>query len=55
MIGGALIHQGPGYLESRDLGIAMLIGAISTPFAPIAKDLSSSLAAAVKAVGSLRR
>lgn len=43
------------YLGSSDLLFAILIGAISTPLAPIAKDLSSSLTAAVKAIGSTRR
>jgi hypothetical protein len=54
-VGGALIYNGADYLTSRDFGIAILVGAVSTPFAPIAKDLSSSLAAAVKAVGSVKR
>lgn len=43
------------YLASRDFVIAFIVGAVSTPLAPIAKDLSTSLAAAVKAVGSLKR
>jgi hypothetical protein len=43
------------YFASSDLRIAFLIGAISTPLAPIAKDLSSSLSAAVKAVNAVKR
>jgi hypothetical protein len=34
---------------------ALLVGTLATPVAPVAKDLSTSLAAAVKAVGSLKR
>jgi hypothetical protein len=44
-----------GYLASNDLLLAILVGAISTPLAPVAKDLSSSLQAAVKAVGAVKR
>ncbi len=44
-----------GYLGSKDCLVAIIIGAISTPLAPIAKDLSSSIAAAVRAVSSLKR
>ena len=34
--------------------VAVLIGLVSTPLAPIAKDLSTALAAAVKAVGLVK-
>jgi len=54
-IGGALIYDGPNYFASPDFGLAILVGAISTPLAPIAKDLSTALNAAVKAVSSGRR
>ena len=37
------------------LPLALLIGVVATPLAPIAKDLSTSLSAAVKAVGSFKR
>jgi hypothetical protein len=43
------------YLASKEFIVAIIIGAVSTPLAPIAKDLSTSLAAAVKAVGSFKR
>ena len=43
------------YLASRDCLIAILVGAIATPLAPVAKDLSSSLAAAVRAVSAAKR
>ncbi len=35
--------------------LAVFIGIVATPLAPIAKDLSSSLSAAVKAVGTFKR
>ncbi len=60
-IAGGLIfhHNNPdhwlGYFGSAQLLIAILVGAVSTPLAPIAKDLSSALSAAVKAVGTTRR
>jgi hypothetical protein len=34
---------------------AVLIGLVSTPLAPIAKDLSSSIAAAANAVAAVKR
>jgi hypothetical protein len=43
------------YFPSRTLCIAILIGVISTPLAPIAKDLSSSISAAVRAVSAAKR
>ncbi len=43
------------YMTSKEFLIALVIGAIATPLAPIAKDLSSSLQAAVKAIGSVKR
>jgi hypothetical protein len=43
-----------GYLGSKEFLVAIIIGAVSTPLAPIAKDLSTSLAAAAKAVGALK-
>jgi len=48
-------HTGWDYLSSPDLLAAILIGAISTPLAPIAKDLSSAIAAAVSAVSAWKR
>lgn len=43
------------YLGSSTLLLAILVGAISTPLAPIAKDLSTALVSAVGAVSSARR
>jgi hypothetical protein len=52
-IGGGLTVS--SYVMSRDFLVAIIIGAVSTPLAPIAKDLSTTLAAAVKAIGSVGR
>jgi hypothetical protein len=38
-----------------DIGEGLLVGIVATPLAPIAKDLSSSLAAATKAIGAVKR
>ena len=64
-IGGGIIFFGDtgsttppsleGYLSSRLFLLSILIGAMSTPLAPVAKDISSSLQAAVKAVSAARR
>lgn len=43
------------YLFSHRFLLALLIGAISTPLAPVAKDLSSALTIAASAVGSTKR
>lgn len=43
------------YLDSKEIFVAIIIGLISTPLAPIAKDLATSLTAAVKAVSSVKR
>ncbi|MGH6738224.1 MAG: hypothetical protein ACREDY_04180, partial [Bradyrhizobium sp.] len=60
-IGGGIIffNQTPPptgtYFGSSLFLLSVVIGAMSTPLAPIAKDLSSSLQAAVKAVSAVRR
>ncbi len=43
------------YLSSSFFLLAALVGLISTPLAPVAKDVTSSLQAAVKAVNAARR
>lgn len=43
------------YVSSQDVLVAFLVGLMATPLAPIAKDLTSSLAAAVNAISSVRR
>lgn len=64
VVGGALLagqsasaahpFEFGAYLHSAQCGIAVLVGFIATPLAPIAKDLASSLQAAASAVGSVR-
>jgi hypothetical protein len=43
------------YLSSSTFVLAILVGAVSTPLAPIAKDLASSLQAAASAVSAAKR
>jgi hypothetical protein len=43
------------YLTSRDFLVAILVGIVATPLAPIAKDLSTTLSAAIKAVSAIKR
>lgn len=50
--GGALLPA--GYAEPKNLGIAVLVGILAVPVAPIAKDLSGALTTAVKAMAELR-
>ncbi|MEI9926094.1 MAG: hypothetical protein WDN50_24285 [Bradyrhizobium sp.] len=42
-------------ISNQNIVLSLLIGVIATPLAPIAKDLASSLQAAVGAVGTLKR
>jgi hypothetical protein len=56
-LGGWTIKGGDlvPFLNSSDLGIALLTGLLATPLAPVAKDLSSALSAGVKAVQLVRK
>lgn len=54
--GGAVLHTGAvSYWNSTDLVVAILVGLVSTPLAPVAKDLATALTAATRAVGVVRR
>ena len=60
-VGGGLIFNSSyptlgvyAYLGSSDFLVALLVGAISTPLAPVAKDLSTALST-VKAVSAVKR
>ncbi len=57
LIGGGLLSQSgiSAYLCSGQALLALLIGVLSVPLAPIAKDLSSALSSAITAVSSLKR
>ncbi|MDR3509140.1 MAG: hypothetical protein P4L64_14700 [Caulobacteraceae bacterium] len=54
--GGDLLHGGsfPDYVGSADFGKAFLVGIIAVPLAPVAKDLTSSLQAAVTALKAVK-
>jgi hypothetical protein len=58
---GLIYHDGNpslpifGYFGSSYFLVALLIGAIATPIAPVAKDLSTALATAVNAVSGVKR
>lgn len=52
--GGCLLH-GAGFWGSKDMGLAVLVGLLATPLAPIAKDLSSALGAAVNAMQIVKK
>jgi hypothetical protein len=60
-IGGGLVfcanpsHQLAGYLGSSEFLLSVLVGAMATPLAPIAKDISSALVEAVNALRVTRR
>ena len=43
------------YVHSPEMGQALLIGLLATPLAPIAKDLSSALAASVNTMQAIRK
>lgn len=44
-----------GYFSTKQFFLALLVGASAAPLAPVAKDLASSLQAAVTAVGAARK
>jgi hypothetical protein len=52
-VGGWIVF-GSNYTQSN-IVLSLLIGVIATPLAPVAKDLASSLQAAVSAVGTIKR
>jgi hypothetical protein len=43
------------YLRSNDLGLALLVGFLATPLAPIAKDLSTALTTAVNTMQLVKK
>jgi hypothetical protein len=57
IVAGWMLQTSPSFIDyigSKQFLLSVLIGIIATPLAPIAKDLSSTLNAAVKAVSSVR-
>lgn len=51
---GGYVLQGT-YLHLTDFGIALVIGLLATPLAPIAKDISTALATAVNTLQLVKR
>jgi hypothetical protein len=54
-IAGSWALQGPTFWNPRDCGLALLIGLLATPLAPIAKDLSTALATAVNTMQLVKK
>jgi hypothetical protein len=56
-VGGWSLNAGSlqAYLGSKDMWMALIAGLLATPLAPIAKDLSSALAAAVNTMQIIKR
>jgi hypothetical protein len=58
-VGGSMLEPSSvtfgSYLTSVDFGRAILVGVLATPLAPIAKDLSSALAAAVNTMQLVKK
>ncbi|HLI03626.1 MAG TPA: hypothetical protein VKU93_05075 [Terracidiphilus sp.] len=53
--GGCLLDGGwAGFRAGNDLGLAVIAGLLATPFAPIAKDLSTALATAVNTMQAVK-
>jgi hypothetical protein len=46
---------GGAFWKSQELGLSVLVGLLATPLAPVAKDLSSALAAAVNAMQAVKK
>ena len=57
LAGGWILASTPlaAYFGSQQFFAALLVGISAAPIAPVAKDLASSLQAAVTAVGAARR
>ncbi len=55
-VAGAYMLDGgwSGLLAGHDLGLAVLAGLLATPFAPIAKDISTALATAVNTMQAVK-
>jgi hypothetical protein len=54
MAGGWCL-DGTKFWGTGDVGLAILVGLLATPLAPIAKDLSSALAAAVNTMQVVKK
>jgi hypothetical protein len=56
-LGGWSLHNGAlrCYLASNDLWLALLVGILATPLAPVAKDLTSALSTAVNTMQLVKK
>ena len=52
MVAGTLIAY---QFNLNHLAVAVMVGLVATPLAPVAKDLSSALQSAVKAASAFKR
>ena len=55
VFGGGATGTGLGYFVTWQFPLSLLVGLSATPLAPVAKDLATSLQAAVTAVSSVKR
>ena len=54
-LAGGWSIMGSAFLGAKDMYLAILVGLLATPLAPIAKDLSSALATAVNTMQTLKK
>jgi len=54
-LAGGWALDGSTFWSSRDVGLALVVGLLATPLAPIAKDLTTALAAAVNAMQLVKK
>ncbi len=55
LIGNVVLHTPGTQLSGQSMGVSVLVGLLATPVAPIVKDLSSALAAAVNTLQLVRK
>lgn len=53
-LAGAWSLEGANFYSVKEIALALLVGLLATPLAPIAKDLSSALATAVNAMQAVK-
>jgi hypothetical protein len=54
-LAGGWSIMGSAFWGAKDMYLAILVGLLATPLAPIAKDLSSALATAVNTMQTLKK
>jgi hypothetical protein len=54
-VAGAWSLDGTNFWSPREIALAVLVGLLATPLAPIAKDLSSALATAVNTMQLVKK